>query len=901
MSVPILVSKLFIPPPGTSTVPRPRLADRLNEGLHGKLTLVSAPAGFGKTTVVSAWSASIRQPVAWLSLEAADSDPGRFLSYLVASIQAVLPTFDPGDLSALHTTPSSREAILLALLNELATLHDQLVLVLDDYHVVDSEPIDRLVTFLLEHLPAQVHLVITTREDPALPLARLRARRQLTEVRAGDLRFTTAEAATFLNDVMGLHLSPSDLEALEARTEGWIAGMHLAALSMTGHDDVSGFIRAFTGSHRFVMDYLVDDVLHQQPADVQEFLLRTSMLDRLHGPLCDAVLEVAPGSGQRTLAYLDRANLFLVPLDDERRWYRYHHLFADLLRQRWHQGRSQAGTDGQAELATAHRRASAWFQQHGSIADAIHHALAAEDYAHAADLIELAWPDTQRLRQEVMALEWLDAIPGHVFAQRPILSLAHVGTLLSNGKLVLGTMRLREIERWIDPDQSARIGAPTVADATMLEMLPGTIAIYRAGVALAHGDVVATKTHAEQALDLLPPGRHVWRGAAAALLGLSSWPLGDLDATYQAYADGMEDLRLAGNISDVVGGSVVLADIRLAQGRLRRAHQVYESALQLAVEHGEPTMRGTADMYVGLADLARERNDLPTAAQYLQLSQQLGEHLGFPQHPWRWRVVAARIEWARGNLDAAATLLDEAKRRYVADFHPNLRPVDATIARLQLAQGNARDALDWARDRALGVDDDLPYLREYEYITLARILLATGEVEPASSLLARLGQAAEAGGRMGSLIEIGIIQALVYQAMAQEPAAHEVMDRVLTLASTEGYARLFLDEGPALAPLLATAAGREAAPTYAGRLLGMISPPPTAPAPGSDEPLSGLLSVREIEVLALLAQGLSNREIGDRLYLALDTVKGHNRRIFAKLEVESRSAAIVRARELGLV
>src|SRR5205823_12120029 len=372
-----------------NVVIRPRLIERLNEGLQRKLTLIAAPAGFGKTTLVSAWVASCDRQVAWLSLDKGDSDPTLFLTYFVAALQTIAPTIGEGVLGMLHSPqPPPTEAILTALLNEITAIPDKFVLVLDDYHVIEAKAIDQALTYLIEHLPPQMHLVIVTREDPQLPLARLRARGQLTELRATDLRFTPPEAAEFLNQGMGLNLSAEDITALEARTEGWIVGLQLAAISMQGHQDATSFITSSTGSHHFVLDYLVEEVLQQQSESVQTFLLRTSILDRLCGPLCDAVLLTPSGSGQETLEYIEHANLFLVPLDNERRWYRYHHLFADLLRQRLQQRSASSTGDEVGDVTALHRRASVWYEDNGLEIEAFHHAAAANDVARAERLIE---------------------------------------------------------------------------------------------------------------------------------------------------------------------------------------------------------------------------------------------------------------------------------------------------------------------------------------------------------------------------------------------------------------------------------------------------------------------------------------------------------------------------------
>jgi LuxR family maltose regulon positive regulatory protein len=752
MSTPILTTKLYIPPPQPHAVLRSRLIERLNEGLHRKLTLISAPAGFGKTTLASAWIAGCGRRAAWLSLDDADNDSTRFLAYLVAALQTMAPTISAGVVELLQSSqPPPIDALLPMLLNQIATMPQPAILVLDDYHVLDAKPIDQALAFLLERLPPQLHLVIATREDPPLPLARLRARGQLTELRAADLRFTYAEAAAFLEEVMGLSLSAPDIAALEARTEGWIAGLQLAALSMQGHQDVPGFIRAFAGDHRYILDYLVEEVLQRQPEHIRSFLLQTSILDRLHGSLCDAVTGQADGIAR--LHALERGNFFVVPLDDTRQWYRYHHLFAEVLS-------AHLRAEQPDLVATLHRRASAWYEQQGSSADAIRHALAAEDFARAADLLELAVPAMRSSRQEATVLSWLRALPDEVLHVRPVLSVAYAWSLLAVGELHGVEDRLLSAERWLDSsaERSERPEAPSaemvVVDEEQFRRLPGTIAVYRAGQAQALGNVADTVTYARRALELVPEDDHLQRGAAMALLGLASWASGDLEAAHESYAAGMARMQRAGLIAHAIGCVIALADIRIAQGRLREAIRTYERGLQLATAHGEPVLRGTADMYVGLSELFRERDDLPAAMQHLLRSQELGEHMGLPQNPYRWRVAMARIKEAQGDLDGALDLLQEAERRFAGGFFPNVRPIAALKTQMWIAQGRLGEALGWAREQGLSAHDNLSYLREFEHITLARVLLARSKSKREERslleivrLLERLLQAAEAGER----------------------------------------------------------------------------------------------------------------------------------------------------------
>ena len=925
MSTPLLATKLYIPPPRLNIVLRPRQIARLNEGLHGKLTLIAAPAGFGKTTLVSEWvaartedrglrtetvtsslspqSSALSTRVAWLSLDEGDSDPTRFLAYLVAALQMIAPTIGAGVVGVLQSPqPPPIEAILTALLNDITTVPDKFILVLDDYHVIDAKSVDTVLTFLLEHLPPQMHLVVTTREDPHLPLARLRVRGQLTELRAADLRFTPAEAAEFLSQVMDLDLSAEEVAALESRTEGWIAGLQLAALSMRGRDDIAQFVRAFAGDNRYIVDYLVDEVLQRQPAPVRRFLLQTAILDRLHGSLCDAV--TGQERGQAQLEALERGNFFVVPLDDNRHWFRYHHLFADVLA-------AHLRAEQPEQVSTLHRRASEWYEHNGSATDAIRHALAAEDFERAADLVELAVPAMRRSRQEATMLGWLKALPDELIHCRPVLSVHYAGALLAGGELKGVEDRLRDAERWLDMTadgrerHQARSANMVVVDEEEFRRLPGAIAIYRAGQALALGDVPETVTYARRALELVPEEDHLGRGAATALLGLAYWTSGDLETAHRTYAEGMARVHKAGHLSDAISGAIARADIRIAQGRLHEAMRTYEQALQLATEQGEPVLRGTADLYVGMSELHREQNDLHAAMQCLLSSKELGERTGLPQNRSRWCVAMARIREAQGDLDGALDLLHEAERLYMRDFFPNVRPVAALKTRVWVAQGRLGEALGWAREQGLSAHDDLSYLREFEHITLARVLLARSKSDRADrsmreaiGLLERLLKAAEAGERMGSVIEILVLLSLAHQIQGDIPAALAPLERALTLAEPEGYVRMFVDEGPPMAVLLEAAAKHGTAPSYVRRLLAALGKAEdrTPVKQGLIEPLS----VRELDVLRLLRTDLSGPDIARELMVSLHTLRTHTNNIYTKLGINNRRAAVRRAEELGL-
>ncbi|MET0865302.1 MAG: helix-turn-helix transcriptional regulator, partial [Nakamurella sp.] len=761
----LVETKLYRPRLRRRVVARPRLSGRLSLGTAGPLTLISAPAGFGKTTLLSAWLEADDRVVAWLSLDEGDRDPGTFWSYVISALQTAVPGVGADVLPLLQTAqPPPVESVLAAVLNELTASPEQVYLVLDDYHLADGPDLQPGMTFLLEHLPPQVHLVISSRVDPLLPLARLRARGELVEVRAADLRFAADEVASYLNDLIGLDLTTTDIAVLEGRTEGWIAALQLAALSMQGRSDIGGFIAGFAGDDRYIVDYLVEEVLQRQTGPVRTFLLRTCLLDRMNGALCDAVTG-EPG-GKAILQSLDRANLFVVPLDDNRHWYRYHHLFADMLQ-------AHLQDELPDEISELHRRASLWYAGNGQPAAAVRHALAAGEVERAADLVELAIPELRRNRQDATIRGWLDVIPYDVVRMRPVLAVGLIGGLMVSGEFDGVPERLRDVERWLNPGMPDGPGSGSAAagmvvvDKGELARIPGAVEVYWTGLALMSGDVPETLRHAQLAIDRAAADDHVTRGAASALAGLALWGRGDLEAAHRAYSVCVDGLRRAGHISDVLGCSVTLADIRITQGRLGDANRTYEQALQLAAQELPTVLRGTADMYVGMSQIAYERGDLQSAAQHLVVSQELGEHRGLGQNPYRWRVAMARIREAEGDTTAALTLLEEAQRVYMGDYSPNVRPVPALRARVLAAHGRWHEALDWARQQGITVDGDLSYVHEFEHITLARVLLSQyvsdgdqGVLTEALQLLQRLLTAAVAGGRTGSVIEILILQAL---------------------------------------------------------------------------------------------------------------------------------------------
>jgi LuxR family maltose regulon positive regulatory protein len=877
------------------------LIERLNEGLQRKLILISAPAGFGKTTLVSAWIANCGMPVAWLSLDEGDNNPACYLTYLIAALRMISGNIGAGAIAMLQSSqPPSTESILTTLLNEINSVPHNFVLVLDDYHVIDSKPVDEALTFLLEHLPPQMHMVIVTREDPQLPLARLRVRGQLTELRATDLRFTPTEAAEFLNRMMGLNLSDADIAALGARTEGWIAGLQLAALSMQGRSDTAGFIQTFTGSHHFVLDYLVEEVLRQQSENVQTFLLRTSILDRLTGSLCDAVTAQEGGRGM--LETLERGNLFVVPLDNHRNWYRYHHLFADVLQAHLMEAQPE-------QVASLHQRASAWYEQNGFPPEAIRHALTAEDFERAAGLIELAWSAMDLSYQSSTWLGWVKALPDGLIRARPMLSVGYAWALLDGGELEASETRLQDAERWLDTPTDKMV----IVDQEQFRSLPASIATARAYRSLALGDVPGAVKYARQALDLTPEDDQTRHNQATSLLGLAQYTSGDLQAAERSLAYFHANLRKTGEIPTMIGITFLLANIRVALGRLHEAESIYQQSLHLATDQGEPMVLGTSDLYRGLAELYIERGDLETAAQHLLTSQKLGEQTSTTDWPHRLYVSQARLKEARGDLDGALALLDEAERVFIRGPLLDVRPVAALKAQVWLKQDRLAEALGWVREQGLSVEVDICFTREFEHITLARVLIAAGKserevgsLEQATRLLGRLLQAAETGGRLGSAIQILLLQALAFQAQDNLPLALPPLERALTLAEPEGYVRIFVDEGEALRLLIEKRSHNRDHPLsgYADKLLAAFTQPVTSPNSALIHQKSDLiepLSERELEVLKLLQSELSGPEIARQLIVSLNTLRTHTNNIFKKLGVNNRRAAVRRAEELALL
>jgi len=892
VSTPILATKLYIPSPRPKVVLRPRLIQQLNEGLpSGRtpgVTLISAPAGFGKTTLVSEWVAGCERPAAWLSLDDGDNDPARFLTYLVAALQTIAQNIGAGVLGVLQSPqPPPIESILTALLNEITTVPEDFVLILDDYHVIDSKAVDHALTFLLEHQPPQMHLVIATREDPDLPLARLRAQGQMTELRAADLRFTASEAAEFLNRVMGLNLSAANIDALETRTEGWIAGLQLAAISMQGHQDAAGFIQSFTGSHHFVMDYLVEEVLGQQPERVQTFLLRTSILDRLCGSLCDVVLLDPSASGQETLEYLEHANLFLIPLDNERRWYRYHHLFADLLRQRLHQNiASPAGTGGaEGAVNELHIRASQWYEDNDLAIEAFQHAAAANDVERAERLMAGKGIPLHFRGGVTPLLEWLETLPTSVMNARPSLWWRHASLLLINGqtagvgeKLQAAEAALAAALQGTEPDDNTR-------------NLLGQIAAATATLALTRYDVETMLAQSRRALEYLHPSSLSTRASANWTLGYAYTLQGDRAAARRAFTESISLSQTSGAIFTAILATIGLGNVQEVDNQLYQAAETYRRVLQWA---GDKPQQIISEAHLGLARVLYEWNDLDAAEQHGEQSLQLArQYESIIDRFVFGEVFLARLKLTQGDVDGASAILartEQSVRQY--NFVHRVPEVAAAQVLTLLRQGNLAAAAHLAQTHNL-------------LTSQARVHLAEGNPSAALAVLEPFRQQVEAKGWADEQLKAMILQAIAHQAHGENGEAVQVLGDALALAEPGGFIRIFVDEGLPMAQLLSEAAAHGMLPGYVGKLLAAFESEEQKRTDNSSlppaQPLIEPLSQRELEVLRLIAQGFSNDEIGKRLFLALDTVKGHNRKIFDKLQVQRRTEAVARARELGLL
>jgi LuxR family maltose regulon positive regulatory protein len=895
----LVATKLHLPRLQPGFVPRRRLLDRLEAAPAEQLVLVCAPAGFGKTALLGDWAGQRRRAVAWLSLDEGDNDPARFWRHVVAALDRVRPGV-AGEVAPLlgPPAPPSFEGVVSALINELAAQPDRVLLVLDDYHLIQAHQVHGAVEFLLEHPPPGLQLVVASRTDPPLPLARLRARARLAEVRERDLRFTTEEAAALLREAVGPDLPEEAVAALTARTEGWVAGLQLAGLSLRGQADPAGFVASFSGSHRYVLDFLAEEVLDRQPQDLRGFLLETSILERLSGPLCDTV--TGRSDSQRLLEQVERANLFLVPLDEVRGWWRYHHLFADLLRARLRRERPE-------RVAALHRAAAAWSEAHGLADDAVRHAGAAGDAAWAARLVE-RHADAVLLRSERATLErWLAALPAELVDSRPRLLLARALAALVGGRADEVADRLEAAERALAGAAGEEPFEPSVGRAgSLLANVRATVALERAFLAELHGDAERQIAFGRRALAEVDEGERTLDAIVRGHLGVAEWLSGRLPEAARTLASSIDRLYAIGERFLAVRVSEHLGQVQRAQGDLDAALATYRRALEIAAPQGQAAMPAAGIAHVGMAEVAYQRGELDAALRHLDQGIAPCRQLIFAQPVATGLATLAWIRQARGDPAGALEAMDEAARvtpgQEVAGL---LNPVPALRARLLLAQGDLPAAARWVGQRGLRPDDQPSYPREPGHLLLARVLLAQQRPEQALGLLDRLHALAVAQGRNGSLIEILALRSLALAAGGEEPGAVAALGEALALAAPQGYVRVFADEGPPMRALLgrlAAAMRTEHAAAgvplgYLGRLVRAFERDAAPVIPGLVEQLSP----RELEVLRLLAAGRANQQIAEELVVAPNTVKKHVTHILEKLGAANRTEATARARELGLL
>jgi LuxR family maltose regulon positive regulatory protein len=884
----LLATKLHVPRAQPGFVPRHRLARQLDDGLARGLILVCAPAGSGKTSLLASWARTGSRPAAWLSLDSGDNDPARFWRHVFAALDLAQPGIGAraAPLLSLSEPPPS-EVLVTTLINDLAQHEEpaEVALVLDDYHLIDSRQLHASVAFLAEHLPSGLRLVLASRSEPPLPLARLRARGQVAELSAADLRFTADEAAALL----GSGLSGDALATLTARTEGWAAGLKLAALSLRGQPDAARFVTEFNGSNRYVLDYLTEEVLESQPADVRGFLLQTSVLERLSGPLCDAL--TGRSDGQQMLERIERAGLFLVPLDEVRGWWRYHHLFADLLRARL----AAEQPDRIRELNT---EAARWHEDHGLADDAIRHALAADDVAEAARLIERHFDAAYMTGERTTIQRWLSAVPRPVTLGRPRLRLAQTFAALVYGDIEAAAALLSGV-RGVE-EAAAEPFSPSVGEAaSLLVNLPAGFAIGRAWLAYLRGDPKAMAAFAVQARSELAPGQLMLESVYQLNLALADWLVGKLADAEREFTDLVARWRSAGETSLAARSCRFVGQIQRDQGRLDTAFRTYAQLVAIAEDPGRPRPPVAGYGYVGMAEVAYQRDELGDAVGYVTEGLARCRQLSENEPLASGLVTLAWIRQAEGDRAGAVAAMEEAERSAPSPAAANLLvPVPAQRARLLLAQGDVSFAARWAAEQGLSPDDEPSYLREQEYLVLVRLLLAQRRPADALALLERMHGPAAGQERTGNVIELLALRALALADSGSPAEAVEVLTEALGLGCQQGYVRVFADEGAPMAALLSRVDGIPAG------YLGRVRAAGQRDAPDARRQAHGLvdpLTMRELEVLALLAEGAPNQGIADQLVVTLDTVKKHVTHVLAKLGAANRTEAVVRAREIGLI
>lgn len=884
MTSPVLSTKLFIPPPRPKTVLRPRLIEGINEGLHRKLTLICAPAGFGKTTLVSEWSAGCGRPIAWVSLDSSDNDPLRFIRCFISALQTIIPHIGRGITGILDSpSPPPVETILSALVNELAVIDKKTILVMDDYHLIESHEVDQILAFLIEHLPPKVHLVITTREDPNLPVARMRARDQVTELRASDLSFNLSEAGEFLNDVMKLNLKQEDIASLENRTEGWITGLQLAAISLRGQKEPGEFIRGFSGSHHFVLDYLIEEVIKQQESHIQSFLLCTSILERMCGPLCDELMENPAGTGQKKLEYLEQANLFVIPLDSERRWYRYHHLFADLLRQRLHQippvlsSMSMEMTEKEI-VSELHIRASHWFEDNGLEVEAFQHAASSGDLDLAERLVNGRGMPLYLQGATSPLLRWLESLPQSTLDSRPSLWVTFGAATMISGHPSQAESKLH----------NAEVLLPKNTDDKKNRDLIGQIAAFRTLIAASKNDIKTIMAESKRALDLLDPQNQAIRIITQFSLGVAFELQNDRGAAIRIFQDVFTSTFASGNRMLCLASLSSLAGLLIMENRLREAADLYNRFKEIVNDPEDWLMY---DPLYGLARIAYERNDLDTALRHADACIRLAPQIECGTVVSA-SIIRARIYMAGGNYQNAAAALSEAEEfAHTRSLTERTSEVETARVDFLISQGNLHAAA------GILENYDLPMEK-------ARLLISQGQPDAARVILQNLRTQWRSEDRPTDLLRCTVRLAVACYACGDVDTALNLLEESQQMTEADGFIRLYVDEGVLMEQLLSIGENQGKYSAYSTRLLEAIrleKNKNTHIQSSSPDTMIEILTSRELDVLRLISQGLSNQEIAAKLFLALSTVKGHSRVIYDKLQVQRRTEAVAKAREIGII
>jgi len=892
---PILKTKIFIPAQRPDIVARPHLIKKLSQGFEAQLTLISAPAGFGKTTLVSEFlNNEHRYPAAWLSLDIKDNDVTRFLSHLAASLGTFNNDISASVLSLLQLNQLPAPSIILtSLINELiATLSTPFVLYLDDYHVITSPVVHKALIFLIDHLPPQMHLTIITREDPPLPLARLRAHNQLTEIRAKDLRFSHREAAVFLNQVMGLNLSMTEITTLETRTEGWIAGLQMAAISMRGREDITGFLRTFANSNRFIFDYLIEEVLEQQSSEIQDFLIQTSILDRMCAPLCNTI--IGKDDGQRILLQLDQMNLFVVSLDDQRRWYRYHHLFIDLLRQKLRISYNNL-------IPGLHHKACEWYQENQLIGEAIHHALAIDDHEKVAALIEKSVIDVIASPELLTLAGWLSKLPDELLHARPWLSVAYARILIRTYKFDQAELHLENVDHSL---------ANQAIPQRQKKHIQSYAAAIRAYLAMLKGNVDQVIPWARQSVQLLPEEEKRFRGMVLSLLGTSLQRVGKFDQAEKALVKGIACSKAAGDLQNTIEVYGDLAGFFVERGQLHEAFSICQEAFEYvesSFQRGGRVPVGAAHIHFRISTILRHWNNLESSLWHAKKAIEINQQWGFES---RLSLINLAIALqAAGNQEDAMGAIQGAEAIAIKESEFWVMDVKSVRALLWLDQGNLDAAAKWAKEIGVNINDEIPFQKQRIYLSLAQVYLAQGQqgdigmLDKALQLLLSLQTLLEGASAQAYVIQILVLQALAYQAQGKVTHALAAIDQALSLGEPGGYIRTFVRGGAPMKKLLERAERQEMPHPFTKKLIKAFNSTAHEVVHQERSAINDWdsLTKREKEVLRLLDTNLSVPEIADELVVTKGTLRTHIKRIYNKLNVHSRFEAVTRAKEIHLL